>query len=105
MLCRAYFASLKVGLDTPFHRACSGIYPFKTLDPMSVVQWPLTIWKQCDCEGTRLMTDSLVSVPCLSTIDGSTDRCCIAIGTNERALLSGSDHPVQKLGRHRILCM
>ena len=25
------------------------------------------------------------------TIDGSTDRCCIAIVTNERALLSGSD--------------
>ena len=24
-------------------------------------------------------------------IDGSTDRCCIAIVTNERALLSGSD--------------
>ena len=38
------------------------------------------------------------------TIDGSTDRCCIAVVTNERALLSGSDHPVQNLGRHRILC-
>ena len=38
-------------------------------------------------------------------IDGSTDRCCIAIVTNERALLSGSDQPVQNLGRHRILCM
>ena len=37
------------------------------------------------------------------TIDGSTDRCCIAIVTNERALLSGSDQPVQNLGRHRIL--
>ena len=39
------------------------------------------------------------------TIDGSTDRCCIAILTNERALLSGSDQPVQNLGRHRILGM
>ena len=38
-------------------------------------------------------------------IDGSTDRCCIAIVTNKRALLSGSDQPVQNLGRHRILCM
>ena len=37
------------------------------------------------------------------TIDGSTDRCCIAIVTNERALLSGSDQPVRKLGRLRIL--
>ena len=36
-------------------------------------------------------------------IDGSTDRCCIAIVTNERALLSGSDQPIQNLGRHRIL--
>ena len=26
---------------------------------------------------------------------GSTDRCCIAIVTNERALLSESDQPVQ----------
>ena len=26
-------------------------------------------------------------------IDGSTDRCCIAIVTNERALLSVSDQP------------
>ena len=34
------------------------------------------------------------------TIEGSTDRCCIAIVTN--ALLSGSDQPVQNLGRHRI---
>ena len=39
------------------------------------------------------------------TIDGSTDRCCIAIVTNERVLLSGSVQPVQNLGRHRILCM
>ena len=39
----------------------------------------------------------------MNTIDGSTDRCCIAIVTNERALLSGSDQPVQNLGRHRIL--
>ena len=38
-------------------------------------------------------------------IDGSTDRCCIAIVTNERALLSGSDQPVQNLERHRILCI
>ena len=36
-------------------------------------------------------------------IDGSTDRCCIAIVTNERALLSVSDQPVRKLGRLRIL--
>ena len=36
-------------------------------------------------------------------IDGSTDRCCIASVTNERALLSGSDQPVRKLGRRRIL--
>ncbi len=28
---------------------------------------------------------------------------CIAIVTNERALLSGSDQPVRKLGRLRIL--
>ena len=39
----------------------------------------------------------------LYIIDGSTDRCCIAIVTNDRALLSGSDQPVQNLGRHRIL--
>ena len=39
----------------------------------------------------------------IAAIDGSTDRCCIAIVTNERALLSGSDQPVQNLGRHRIL--
>ena len=39
----------------------------------------------------------------LAPIDGSTDRCCIAIVTNERALLSGSDQPVRKLGRFRIL--
>ena len=39
------------------------------------------------------------------TIDGSTDRWCIAIVTNERALLSGSDQPVRNLGPHRILCM
>ena len=48
----------------------------------------------------------MVYVACGSlrgTIDGSTDRCCIAIVTNERALLSGSDQPVQNLGRHRIL--
>ena len=38
-----------------------------------------------------------------ATIDGSTDRCGIAIVTNERALLSGSDQPVRKLGRLRIL--
>ena len=36
-------------------------------------------------------------------IDGSTDRCCIAIVTNERALLSWSDQPVRNLGRRRIL--
>ncbi len=35
-------------------------------------------------------------------IEGSTDRCCIAIVTNERVLLSGSDQPLQNLGRHRI---
>ena len=29
-------------------------------------------------------------------------HCCIVIATNERALLSGSDQPVQNLGRHRI---
>ena len=40
-----------------------------------------------------------------SVIDGSTDRCCIAVVTNERALFSGSDQPVQNLGRRRILCM
>ena len=39
----------------------------------------------------------------ITTLDGSTDRCCIAVVTNERALLSGSDLPVQNLGRHRIL--
>ena len=38
----------------------------------------------------------------LFKIEGSTDRCCIAIVTNERALLSGSDQPVQNLGRHCI---
>ena len=38
-----------------------------------------------------------------NVIDGSTDRCCIAIVTNERALLSGSDQPIQKLGHSRIL--
>ena len=31
------------------------------------------------------------------TIDRSTDRCCIAIVTNGRALLSVSDQAVQKL--------
>ena len=36
-------------------------------------------------------------------MDGSTDRWCIVIVTNERALLSGSDQPVQKLGqRHNF---
>ena len=40
-----------------------------------------------------------------TVIDGSMGRCCIAIVTNERALLSGSDQPVQNLGRHRIFCM
>ena len=35
-------------------------------------------------------------------IDGSTDRCGIAIVTNQRALLSGSDQPERKLGRLRI---
>ncbi len=39
----------------------------------------------------------------VETIDGSTDRCFFAIVTNERALLSGSDQPVRKLGRPRIL--
>ena len=39
----------------------------------------------------------------VTAIDGSTDRCCIDIVTNERALLSGSDQPVRKLGRLRIL--
>ena len=38
-------------------------------------------------------------------IDGSTDRCCFAIVTNERAPLSGSDQPVQNLGCRRILFM
>ena len=38
-------------------------------------------------------------------IDGSTDWYCIAIVTNERALLSGSDQPVRNLGRRRILCL
>ena len=37
-------------------------------------------------------------------IVGSTDRCCIAIVTNERALLSGSDQPVQKLGQSHFVC-
>ncbi len=37
--------------------------------------------------------------------DGSTDRCRIAIVTNQRALLSGSDQPERKLGRLRILCV
>ena len=40
-----------------------------------------------------------------TAIDGSTDRRCIAIVTNERALLSVSDQPVRKLGRLRILCV
>ena len=31
------------------------------------------------------------------TIDGSTDRRCFAIVTNERAILSGSDQPVRKV--------
>ena len=38
-------------------------------------------------------------------IDGSTHRCGIAIVSNQRALLSGSDQPVRKLGRLRILCV
>ena len=38
-------------------------------------------------------------------IDGSTDRCGIAIVTNQRALLSRSDQPERKLGRLRILCV
>ena len=38
-------------------------------------------------------------------IDGSTDRCGIAIVTNQRALSSGSDQPERKLGRLRILCV
>ena len=37
------------------------------------------------------------------SIDGSTDRCCIAIVTNDRALLSGSDQPERNLGRRHIL--
>ena len=32
-----------------------------------------------------------------STIDGSTDRSCLAIVTNERALLSKLGQPVQKV--------
>ena len=40
-----------------------------------------------------------------NTIDGSTDRRCIAIVTNEGVLLSESDKPVRNLGRRRILCM
>ena len=39
------------------------------------------------------------------TIDGFTDRCYIAIVTNERALLSGLDQPVRKLRRLCILCV
>ena len=39
------------------------------------------------------------------TIDGSTDRCGIAIVTNQRALLSGSDQPERKLGSLCILCV
>ena len=35
-------------------------------------------------------------------IDGSTDRCCFAIVTNERALLSGSDQPIQNLGQDAL---
>ena len=46
---------------------------------------------------------TLIDASCC--VDGSTDRRCIAIVTNDRALLSGSDQPVQNLGRHRILCM
>ncbi len=41
----------------------------------------------------------------LGLIDGATDRCGIAIVTNQRALLSGSDQPERKLGRLRILCV
>ena len=41
----------------------------------------------------------------ISTIDGSTDRCGIAIVTNQCALLSGSDQPERKVGRLRILCV
>ena len=33
----------------------------------------------------------------MATIDGSTDRRCFAIVTNERAILSGSDQPVRKV--------
>ena len=33
----------------------------------------------------------------VSTIDGSTDRRCFAIVTNERALISSSDQPVRKV--------
>ena len=38
-------------------------------------------------------------------IDGSTDRCGIAIVTNQRALLSRSNQPERKLGRLCILCV
>ena len=37
-------------------------------------------------------------------IDGSTDRRCFAIVTNERALLSRSDQPVRKL-RQTLYCV
>ncbi len=47
--------------------------------------------------------DIVTTLEASGAIDGSTERCCIAIVTNERALLSGSDQPVQNLGRHRIL--
>ena len=33
----------------------------------------------------------------ITRIDGSTDRRCFAIVTNERAILSGSDQPVRKV--------
>ena len=44
-------------------------------------------------------------MPGSGPIDESTDRCGIAIVTNQRALLSGSDQPERKLGRLRILCV
>ena len=63
------------------------------------------ISKQCHVKGLCWSrVDFLLSY---GTIDGSTDRCCIAINivTNERALLSGLDQPVQNLRRNRLLCM
>ena len=45
----------------------------------------------------------IVTFNIMFAIDGSTDRCCIAVVTNESALLSGSNQPVRNLGCRHIM--